>query len=75
MRMLIASHDPPVRGIGRRLMRFADEQTRAAGLNYVRVDCYGGGDGSLVRFYESCGYTRLSFDVEGWPGPLLERHL
>ncbi len=73
--LLIASRDPRVRGIGRRLMWFADEQTRAAGLNYMRVDCYGGGDGALVRFYESCGYTRLStFDVEGWPGQLLERH-
>lgn len=74
--LLIASRDPRVRGIGLRLMAFADEQTRAAGLNYIRVDCYGGGDGSLVRFYERCGYKRLStFDVEGWPGQLLERYL
>jgi GNAT superfamily N-acetyltransferase len=65
-----------VRGIGRRLMAFADEQARAAGLDHLRVDCYGGGSGDLVRFYESCGYTRIApFNVDGWPGMLLGRQL
>lgn len=76
IRVLVASRDARVRGIGRRLMAFADEQARAAGLDQLRVDCYGGGSGDLVRFYESCGYTRIApFIVDGWPGMLLGRKL
>ncbi|HDS1094411.1 GNAT family N-acetyltransferase [Stenotrophomonas maltophilia] len=76
VRVLVASRDARVRGIGRRLMAFADEQARAAGLDHLRVDCYGGGSGDLVRFYESCGYTRIApFSVDGWPGMLLGRQL
>ncbi|MBN3782409.1 GNAT family N-acetyltransferase [Burkholderia sp. Ac-20345] len=76
VRVLVASRDARARGVGRRLMAFADERARAAGVERLRVDCYGGGSGALVRFYESCGYERISpFDVEGWPGQLLERLL
>jgi GNAT superfamily N-acetyltransferase len=76
VRVLVASRDMRVRGIGRRLMAFADEQARATGLDHLRVDCYGGGSGDLVRFYESCGYARIApFNVDGWPGMLLGRTL
>ncbi len=76
VRLLVASRDARVRGVGRRLMAFADGQARAAGVERLRVDCYGGGNGALVRFYESCGYQRIStFDVNGWPGQLLGRNL
>jgi hypothetical protein len=57
-----------VRGIGRRLMAFADEQARAAGLDHLRVDCYGGGSGDLVRFYEDAAARIAPFNVDGWPG-------
>ncbi|WP_447920768.1 N-acetyltransferase family protein [Achromobacter aegrifaciens] len=76
VRLLVASREARVRGIGRRLLAFADDQARAAGVSRLRVDCYGGGNGALVHFYESCGYERLStFDVNGWPGQLLGRNL
>ncbi len=76
VRLLIAARDSGVRSLGRRLMAFADERARALGVQRLRVDCYGGGSGDLVRFYESCGYERLStFDVDGWPGQLLGRSL
>jgi GNAT superfamily N-acetyltransferase len=76
VRLLIAARDPSVRGLGRRMMAFADDQARAAGVTGLRVDCYGGGTGDLVRFYESCGYQRIStFDLAGWPGQLLGRRL
>ena len=76
VRWLIAARDTSVRGIGRHLMAFADDCARAAGVRRLRVDCYAGGTGDLVRFYESCGYERLStFDLEGWPGQLLGRSL
>lgn len=76
VRVLVASRDVRVRGIGRRMMAFSDEQARAAGLDHLRVDCYAGGNGDLVRFYESCGYARIApFNVDGWPGMLLGRTL
>lgn len=76
VRLLIAARDTRARGLGRRLLAFADERARAEGVRYLRVDCYAGGTGALVRFYESCGYERLStFDLDGWPGQLLGRHL
>jgi GNAT superfamily N-acetyltransferase len=76
VRLLVASRDPAARGVGRHLMAFADEQARMAGVGRLRVDCYAGGSGALVRFYESCGYARVStFEVEDWPGQLLARSL
>jgi GNAT superfamily N-acetyltransferase len=70
---LLVSH-PAVRGAGRRLLDEAWSRARAAGLPRQRVDCYAGDDGKLVRFYESAGFTRTErFEVEGWPGQLLER--
>lgn len=76
VRLLITARGERVRGVGRRLMAFADDRARAAGVKRLRVDCYGGGSGALVRFYESCGYERIStFDVLGWPGQLLGRSL
>lgn len=76
VRLLIAARDAGARGLGRQLLAFADECARAAGVNRLRVDCYAGGTGDLVRFYEACGYQRIStFDLEGWPGQLLGRRL
>ncbi len=76
VRWLIAARDVRARGLGRRLLAFADDRARAAGVTRLRVDCYAGGTGDLVRFYESCGYQRLStFDLDGWPGQLLGRSL
>jgi len=74
--VLAASRDARARGIGRRLLAFADSRARAAGVLSLRVDCYGGGSGALVRFYESCGYVRIAaFGVDDWPCQLLGRSL
>lgn len=72
--VLLLVADPAVRGAGRRLLDGSWARSRAAGLGRQRVDCYGGDDGKLVRFYESAGFTRTEpFEVDGWPGQLLER--
>jgi GNAT superfamily N-acetyltransferase len=72
--VLLLVSDPVVRGAGRRLLDESWTRARAAGLTRQRVDCYGGDDGKLIRFYESAGFTRVApFEVNGWPGQLLER--
>jgi GNAT superfamily N-acetyltransferase len=76
VRVLIGSRDPRAKGTGRLLLDVAEEQARAAGVDLLRVDCYAGGSGDLIRFYESCGYTATTtFTVGSWPGQVLERAL
>jgi len=73
---LVGGRDPEARGAGRALLGLADAVAHELGVPKLRVDCYAGGDQDLVRFYESAGYTRTdTFDVDGWPGQVLERHL
>jgi GNAT superfamily N-acetyltransferase len=72
--LLVADRGPAARGAGRMLLDEAWSRARARGVDRQRVDCYAGGDGKLVRFYESAGFTRTeTFEVNGWPGQLLER--
>lgn len=80
VRVLIGSRDPRAKGVGRRLLALADERAAAKGVDLLRVDCYAGGSGDLVRFYEACGYTRAGTFAVGdepnvWPGQVLERRL
>lgn len=59
--------------VGARLLDRARERAREMGIGLVRVDCYGGADGKLVRYYESQGFTRTeTFSVNDWPGQVLE---
>lgn len=64
------------RGVGRTLLDRALEEARELGVALLRVDCYAGDDGRLVRYYESWGFTRTEpFTVGQWPGQILERRL
>ncbi|NJP32544.1 GNAT family N-acetyltransferase [Micromonospora thermarum] len=68
-------------GIGGRLLAHAADLARERRLDLLRVDCYAGGDGALVRWYERQGFTRTeTFTVERpgrepWPGQVLARRL
>ncbi|MCH5675881.1 GNAT family N-acetyltransferase [Streptomyces gilvus] len=63
-------------GIGSALLAHAAEETRRAGISLLRVDCYAGGDGRLVRYYESNGFARTqTYGGERWPGQVLARRL
>ncbi len=68
-------------GIGGRLLDHAADLGRERGVGLLRVDCYAGGDGALVRWYERQGFTRTEpFTVrrpgrEPWPGQVLARRL
>jgi GNAT superfamily N-acetyltransferase len=58
-------------GIGGALLRRAREEAAAQGVTRLRVDCWAGADGELVRYYESQGFTRdTTFVVADHPrGP------
>ncbi len=55
--MLLASRSYPGRRIGSGLLDHAREQARARDIPLVRVDCWSGGDGALIRYHESQGFT------------------
>ena len=67
------------RGLGTLLLAKARALAADAGVGLLRVDCYAGGDGKLVRWYESQGFVKteslLLGDDESWPGQVLEMRL
>ncbi|WP_405143051.1 GNAT family N-acetyltransferase [Sphaerisporangium sp. NBC_01403] len=64
------------RAVGTALLRRARQEAVELGVSLLRVDCYAGGDGRLVKYYESQGFTRSeTFTVGDWPGQLLEMRL
>ncbi|MFJ7077810.1 GNAT family N-acetyltransferase [Streptomyces sp. NPDC098781] len=64
-------------GAGSALLAHAAEETRRAGVPLLRVDCYAGDDGKLVRYYESQGFVRTETYVGrgDWPGQVLARRV
>ncbi|RSN00170.1 GNAT family N-acetyltransferase [Streptomyces sp. WAC 01325] len=64
-------------GAGGALLAHAAEATRRAGVSLLRVDCYAGDDGKLVRFYESNGFVRTETyaGTNDWPGQVLARRV
>ena len=76
VRLLVTSRDHGGLGIGTALLDEARSLARSTGISLLRVDCYGGDDRSLVRFYEKAGFTPVSeFKVGDWPGQLLAQRL
>ncbi|MEU2615920.1 GNAT family N-acetyltransferase [Micromonospora sp. NPDC007271] len=79
--LLVTDRTHAGHGIGARLLAYAAELARDRGLGLLRVDCYGGDDRALVRFYEGCGFTATDpFTVsrpgrDPWPGQVLERRV
>ncbi|KUN91324.1 GNAT family N-acetyltransferase [Streptomyces caeruleatus] len=64
-------------GVGSALLNHAAEQTRRAGVSLLRVDCYAGADGKLVRYYENNGFVRTETYTgrDDWPGQVLARRV
>lgn len=75
--LLVSGRDSEARGVGRRLLALADEVAGSMGVGRLRIDCFGGGDRALVRYYESAGFTEIGEFTykETWPGRVLERRL
>jgi GNAT superfamily N-acetyltransferase len=62
------------RGVGRVLLDRAAVEAVGGGTPLLRVDCWAGGDGELVRYYEGAGFTPTErFTVGDWEGQVLIR--
>ena len=81
VRLLVTERASAGQNIGGLLLDHARELAREAGVSVLRVDCFAGGDGALVRYYESQGFTRdVAFAVPrvnepDWPGQVLAQRL
>jgi GNAT superfamily N-acetyltransferase len=80
VRLLVTDRKLAGHGIGTVLLDHARELARADDVELLRVDCFAGGDGALVRYYEKQGFTRAEqfvVPVNGseWPGQVLIQRL
>jgi GNAT superfamily N-acetyltransferase len=80
VQLLVTERTHAGRGIGIALLDHARSLARERGVSLLRVDCFAGGDGALVRYYEQQGFTRAEpFTVPvgdaRWPGQVLVQHL
>ncbi|GAA0593606.1 GNAT family N-acetyltransferase [Kribbella sandramycini] len=81
VRLLVTDREAAGSGIGGVLLDHARQLAREAGISLVRVDCFGGNDGALVRYYESQGFTRdaafvvTRVNAPDWPGQVLVQRL
>ncbi|GGZ30331.1 GNAT family N-acetyltransferase [Streptomyces poonensis] len=76
VRLLVSDRQYAGRGIGAALLAHAAEETRHAGVALLRVDCWAGGGGELVAFYERNGFTPTDRFLSGtWPGQVLARRI
>lgn len=57
VRWLLVDRAHTGRNVGGRLLDHARQRARELGINLVRVDCWSGGDGALIRYYEGQGFT------------------
>jgi GNAT superfamily N-acetyltransferase len=74
--LLLTSRQYAGREVGARLLSYARSLAVEKGVTLMRVDCYRGGDGSLIRYYERNGFVRThAFMVGEWPGQVLEQRL
>ncbi|WP_308126038.1 GNAT family N-acetyltransferase [Nonomuraea ceibae] len=72
VRLLVSDRRHAGRGIGATLLALAVEETRRAGAELLRVDCWAGGGGQLVGYYVRNGFTPAEpFRYEAWPGQVL----
>ncbi|MFE5720947.1 GNAT family N-acetyltransferase [Streptomyces erythrochromogenes] len=76
VRLLVSDRRHAGRGIGAALLAHAAEETRRAGIALLRVDCWAGGGGELVAFYERNGFAPAERFLSGdWPGQVLARRV
>lgn len=73
---LITDRASSRKGVGALLLDQARKIAHEAGISLLRLDCYAGGDGGLVRYYKSQGFVcGETFETQGWPGQILMQRL
>lgn len=80
VRLLVTDRAATGSGIGTELLEHARSLARELGARLLRVDCFAGGDGALVRYYEKEGFTRaeeftVPFQGTAWRGQVLYQRL
>ncbi|WP_328907364.1 GNAT family N-acetyltransferase [Streptomyces sp. NBC_00234] len=76
VRLLVSDRRYAGLGIGAALLAHAADETRRAGVELLRVDCWAGGGSELVAFYERNGFTATDrFQSGVWPGQVLARRV
>ena len=77
VRLLVTDRRWAGKEVGKRLLDHARRLANGAGVSLLRVDCYAGGDGKLIQYYESQGFKRSeSLNLEGhWPCQVLAQRL
>ncbi|MET8042230.1 GNAT family N-acetyltransferase [Micromonospora sp. NPDC005215] len=76
VRLLVADRRFAGRNLGSALLAHAVRETRRAGVRLLRVDCWAGGGGELVAFYERQGFTPTDTFLAGsWPGQVLAQRV
>lgn len=74
VQLLVTARSHAGRGIGRVLLGQARAEAATSGAALLRVDCWAGGDGGLVRYYQAAGFTpTVRFTVDDWQGQVLEQ--
>lgn len=74
--LLLVSRRHAGKRIGANLLDHARGEARARGVGLLRVDCYAGGTGDLIRYYTRNGFTPTeTFTVGTWPGQVFEQRL
>jgi len=72
---LIVSRRWAGKGLGATLIDRARQEAAERGIDLIRVDCWAGEDGSLVKQYERLGFTPVEPFVKDWPGMVLAMRL
>ncbi|MEU4555269.1 acetyltransferase (GNAT) family protein [Micromonospora violae] len=76
VRLLVTDRRFAGRKLGSALLAHAVDETRRAGVRLLRVDCWAGGGGELVAFYERHGFTPTETFLAGsWPGQVLAQRV
>jgi GNAT superfamily N-acetyltransferase len=76
IQLLVSARTLAGRGVGRVLLGHAWAEAAERGAALLQVDCWAGGNGGLMRYYQAAGFTPTGrFMVEDWPDQVLEQRL
>lgn len=76
VRLLVSDRRYAGLGVGAALLAHAVEEARRTGVHLLRVDCWAGGGGELVAYYQRNGFTPTDRFLAGsWPGQVLARRV